>query len=212
MKTSSKSIHSFRTAGLVIAASVLAVAIAAPVTAQNLITNPSFDTGLIPWETSGLGLSGTWSFDGSAGNTAPGSAGCTDNQSCIIQQCVDVSGLSHPATMTMSGALTHLGEVTSFARFAIVFPNVTCSGFGQSVSFVETFFPFTGWTTSEDDFTTNADTQGVLVIYSASSGFGGNPIDINFDDAALQAGPDPVIFNSDFESGNLGDWSTVVGQ
>lgn len=180
-------------------------AMVAPIAAQNLILNPDFASDLDGWETTGMGLSGTWSHDPATGATALGSAHCVDNESCIIQQCVDVSALQHPANLQLSGTISHDGSLATVLRAATVFDSITCSGIGQTVLFTQSFFPPTGWTIYSDPFETLASTQAIIIQFAMSPAFGGGPIETRLDDASLA--PSPVIFSDGFESGNTSAWS-----
>lgn len=69
------------------------ILLAAPLSAQNLLTNSEFTTNLSGWTATGNGLS---SYNAGVGTTALGGAdlGCDFGQSITLSQCVNVTALS----------------------------------------------------------------------------------------------------------------------
>jgi hypothetical protein len=189
-----------------IAVAVLfAAGLAASARAQtNMARNPGFDTGPLPWSWTGVAA---WVAAG--GRTSPGAISCTDPSGCQLGQCVDLSALVHPQTFDYQIALSHGGDTTSLALFAIVYPNPTCSGFGQTVGFTEFFFPPQAWTDIGATFDSLADTLSVQIIFAPGAAFQGPPADALLDDASLEADFGPIFLDG-FESGDTSEWSASV--
>jgi len=191
----------------------LMIAMGSPTTADacNLLENPEFTTDLGSWDTTTPPAEGTWSWAAGAGHGAPGSAHCDDPDSCTIWQCVDVSGYSHPTAATYWISLAHTGQVGSLTLSAWLLPTTDCSGFGTIADTTEWFMPPVGWGSYQSGFNTLGDTQSILVMYTASYIFGGNPISPNVDDGGLCLQSSELVFSDGFENGDPFGWSSWLG-
>jgi hypothetical protein len=177
---------------------------AVPASGQtNLLANSGFDGSLAPWSATGAA---TWVPAG--GNSSPGAASCTDPSSCQFSQCRNLTPLVHPQAFDYGIALTHGGDTGTLALAAIVFPNASCSGFGQTVDFVNIFFPLQAWTLHTSGFDTFVDTRSVLVSFTAAAVFGGPPVDALLDDATLEATSGPIFIDG-FGTGDTSAWSST---
>lgn len=178
--------------------------------ACNLLENPEFTTDLSSWDTTIPPAEGNWSW-AAAGHSGPGSAHCDDPDFCTITQCVDVSSYSHPSSATYWISLGHAGQVGSLTLSAWLLPTTDCTGWGVIADTTEWFMPSGAWTSYQSSLTTVSNTQSILVVYTASYIFGGNPISLEVDDGGLCLASSESIFNNGFEDGTPNGWSSWVG-
>ena len=199
----SPAVSRLRSATLALGA--LLLGLAGQARAGDLFVNGDFDGSLAPW-----GAIGAVGHQPTGGNTTPARAQCTDASFCEVSQCVDLSAASHPQTMSYEIALSHMGNVNVLSFFASVFPNASCTGFGQGVDFVELLFPQAPWTVHESSFATLSDTQSVRVGFGVSVPLGSPPMNASLDDARLVGEGPELIFGDDFESGGTSAWTATV--
>ena len=175
---------------------LLACCLLTPVAqAQNLVTNPNFDTNLNGWNSSlGTIFDGTMDANGSPGS---GSAKLTiglspSNFAIAISQCI--SGINGGTAYQFGGKLRFAVAPTGgYARVRVLFhSNSSC---GANTGLVEgPDVTTTGsWLDSNGQFVAPGGTQSVFFAVLINGGPQGGGVVINMDDMFLQPQLSPVV-------------------
>ena len=186
----------------------LLLASARTASAQNLLTNPNFDTDLSNWSI----VIVTATFDGTAGSPSPGSARWTDTVGSNLTvfsgvgQCVAVTpGNTYDfgGQLLLSGAPVGGGVRVALALYGT--PTCTAPS-AQGNDFSASLVTTTGsWQPSTGQFTVPAGTFGIRLMGGETTGPTAGDFTVNLDSAffALSTLP-PVPTMS-------GWWLTILG-
>lgn len=163
-----------------------------PLQAQNLVTNPTFDTNVNPW----FALSGNLAFDPSLdvnGSASSGSAKCTNNQAnpllivFPLTECVNGVAPNTTYDFGVSVIIPSGQTVTGLGYLAVLAYSVpNCGGSAIGNQATPPIAPVGTWQLTKGTFTTPPGTVSALLEAGEEKIEAGGSLQMNFDNAFLQ--------------------------
>lgn len=201
----------------VVIVTIVALVLASPAAAQNLLVNPGLDTAdqLDGWTCSVVHGDASWNSQDRSQSPTSGSmqqdvTSNANNRDVSCEQCVPIlGGLDYIASGWLfwpdDPDVSQLGTARASFWF---YSNADCTGTFEAGP-TETVTPtLDTWTFISTDITTApATAQSAFVLYVTWQNFADQPVRGRFDDLEFRdAGP---VFSDDFETGDLSRWSDV---
>ena len=203
----------------VVIVTIVALVLALPAAAQNLLVNPGLDTAdqLDGWICNEVNGTASWNAQDRLDSPTSGSmqhdvTSSSSNRAVWCAQCVAVTaGLDYVASGWFFWPDDPDVSQDGSARASVWFyPNDDCSGTAEigpteSVSpTLDTWLPI-----STDVATAPAMVQSAIVFFLTWQNVADQPVRGRFDDLDFRVSSD-LVFDDDFETGDTSRWSTVV--
>ena len=192
-----------------------ALVLALPVSAQNLLTNPSFDADVLGWETPPGPVLVHNAADGFLAAGAAETEGVVMtpgfSPSTGIRQCVDLAGMDPAMPQIVQGAVRPVNHDAFLPAITVTWHgSAQCGPPDLGQTSVSGPTPVQGqWTVVEGPAgpVPGSAVSAFVVFLLATTSTAPDTI-TRFDD--LFFGVDPLIFTDGFESGDTTRWSTAI--
>jgi len=188
-------------------ASLAVVFLAAAAGAQNLLSNPDFDTDLVGWTTFAAWSSEDWEGSSSSGSVTLLNNLVSPGTDILARQCIELASLE--AAYQLRGWLMSQAADGGAGDMKIGiawYSQPACATFLEGIDTADVGAD-TGWNEVRVDLVPHVDTKSAEITAYIYKSVAAGTLAGYLDHAALLG---PAIFSDGFESGDWFEWSLAV--